>query len=249
VEGTLKQVHIGSAPLSAELWNKVSKWTGAGRVWNTYGITETGSWIAGPVNDELPLHRDGYVGKGWGAEIIVAPRDTTPSNIEAFQPIADCQRGEVWLRTPDVMAGYLQRPEESAKVLQGLWFRTGDIGYIEDGQLYLVGRVRSEINKGGIKISPEEIDIVLERHPAVSEACTFGFEDNVLGEDIGTCIVLIDETVRPLELALWVSSQMSDSKIPRRWYFVNEIPKTSRGKVNRADVLTYANSIKPTELT
>lgn len=240
-EKSLQQVHIGSAPLSADLWRAVAEWTGTSRVWNTYGITEVGSWVAGPVDNPSPQPRDGFVGRGWGSEILVAPDGADPASPSGFQAVPEGQTGHVWLRTPDLMANYLGLPDETNDVVRGVWFKTGDIGSMEKGQLILAGRVRNEINKGGIKISPEEIDLTLEQHPAVMEACTFARPDPMLGEDIGVCIVLGDsEAVGKDELAKWVARHLSDAKVPRHWYFVDEIPKTSRGKVNRRAVADFA---------
>lgn len=241
---SLQQVHIGSAPLSADLWRAVSEWTGTSRVWNTYGITEVGSWVAGPVDNPSPIPRDGFVGSGWGSEILIAPDGADPASPGGFQAVSEGQTGHVWLRTPDLMANYLDRPDETSDVMRGVWFKTGDIGSMEKGQLILAGRVRNEINKGGIKISPEEIDLTLERHPAVIEACTFARPDPMLGEDIGVCIIIEgNESAGKHDLAKWVARHLSDTKVPRHWYFVDEIPKTSRGKVNRQAVADFAATL------
>ena len=120
------------------------------------------------------------------------------------------------------------------------------MGYIDDrGRLYLTGRVRTEINKGGIKISPEELDHVIEGHAAISEACAFRIEDPVLGENIGICIVFNAGVKCPsvYELTRWCEGVMSDYKIPMRWYQVDSIPKTSRGKIKRSDVAQYCDCL------
>ncbi len=240
---TLEQVNIGSAPLSAELWRSVVEWTGITSVWNTYGITEVGSWVAGPVNNPSPTPKDGYVGKGWGCEILIAREGADPSSVEDFCAVPVGETGHVWLRSPELMAGYLNLHEETCDVVRGVWFKTGDLGAMHGGDLILAGRVRNEINKGGIKISPEEIDLVIERHPAVIEACSFAAKDAMLGEDIGVCVVFGDTRIDRQELLRWTSSHLSDAKIPRHWYFVDEIPKTSRGKVNRQAVAEFASGL------
>jgi len=240
---SLREVHIGSAPLSKELWSQVQEWTQIKRVWNTYGITETGSWVAGTSRDEVEPET-GLIGIGWDCEIRVSPIDNEGASTQPFSnepPV--CPQGEkgyVWLSTPCTMKEYLDREDLTRQVIFGSWFFTGDIGYIDaKGQLFLVGRVRNEINKGGIKISAEEIDLILEKHPAIFEACSFSVEDPVLGENVGVALVFnsgIDRFPTLNELMEWTSTMLSDYKVPAIWYCVGEIPKTSRGKIKRTDV-------------
>ncbi len=239
-QATLGQVHIGSAPLSADLWQRVQEWTGTPRVWNTYGITETGSWVAGPVDDPEPDPVDGLIGRGWNSRILVAPADAEPRALVARRPasLPAGEIGQVLLHTPDLMRGYLERPEETEQVVHGLWLRTGDLGYLDDrDRLVLVGRERNEVNKGGIKISPEEVDLALERHPEIAEACTFRVADDLLGEDLEVAIRLgAGSTLTATEVTRWVGGLLSAAKVPRAVHVVEEIPKTSRGKVNREQV-------------
>jgi acyl-coenzyme A synthetase/AMP-(fatty) acid ligase len=229
---TLRQVHIGSAPLGRELWLDVRRWTGTDRVWNTYGITETGSWIAGPAPSEpAPTPADGYIGVGWGADIAIGAAGEAQS--AAGEP------GPVRLRTEAIMREYLNRPDDTAAVLDDGWFATGDLGLLDErGHLHLTGRVRNEINKGGTKVSPEELDLVLERHPGLVEACVFGVDDDLLGQDIAACIVVAPGADRPRagELVRWTATQVSDVKVPRRWFVVDALPRSPRGKVLRSAV-------------
>lgn len=240
---TLRQVHIGSAPLSAELWHQVRDWTGTRRVWNTYGITETGSWVAGPVDDPEPEPADGLIGGGWHSQVLIVSADADPAALARGEvaPLPAGEVGQVLLRSPDLMTGYLDRPEETAGVVQGPWLSTGDLGRQDDaGRLILVGRQRNEVNKGGIKISPEEVDLVVERHPEVAEACTFRVPDELLGEDLEVAVVLRPgATTGPTEVTRWVGTQLAAAKVPRAVHVVAEIPKTARGKVNRDQVAAF----------
>ena len=146
------------------------------------------------------------------------------------------------------MKEYLNRPDLTQAVVQGSWFYTGDIGYLDEmGNLVLVGRARSEINKGGIKISPEEIDLALEKHPAIAEACSFGIKDDVLGENVAAAIVISEDRQESgvQDLVEFCSGLLSDYKIPATWFKVDNIPKTSRGKINRANVAEFCQSLSP----
>jgi len=115
------------------------------------------------------------------------------------------------------------------------WFLTGDIGFMDaQGRLVLRGRERDEINKGGMKIYPADIDAVVERFEQAADVCTFAIDDAIYGQTVGIAIVLNkrdDETVRALHK--WMTVHLAEHKLPSRWWIVDEIPRTSRGKINR----------------
>jgi len=245
---TLQQVNIGSAPFGSKLWKAVQKWSGTTQVWNTYGITETGSWLAGPKIGEEFEPEDGLIGYGWGTEIMI----TNVTDISALSDankisLPQGEKGYVWLRTPCLMHGYWNQEKDTQEVMQGSWFYTGDVGMIDErGRLILTGRERNEINKGGMKISPEELDIIFEKHPAILEACAFAIDDNIFGQNIGICLVFERERDKPSlsNLKKWSIKNVSDYKIPIIWYDVKTIPKTSRGKIKRDEVADYCKSLK-----
>jgi acyl-CoA synthetase (AMP-forming)/AMP-acid ligase II len=233
-KGTLQRVHVGSAPLSAALWTDIRKWTGTQHVCNAYGITETGSWVAGLEKADVPAE-DGLIGVGWGAVIRVLNTDETNQPLsEEFQ----CKTGEsgyVWLNTPALMRGYFRRDDLTAKAVVDGWFMTGDIGFLdEQGRLLLRGRERDEINKGGMKIYPSDIDAVVERYSAAGDVCAFALDDVIYGQAVGMAVVLNDakdESIRGLHA--WMKSHLAEHKMPSRWWVIDAIPRTSRGKINR----------------
>ena len=114
--GTLQRVHCGSAPLSAAAWEDIRKWTGTRQVCNTYGITETGSWVAG-LEDASVSAEDGLIGEGWGAVIKVLHTDDTTQPLKAEQRCATGESGYVWLNTPALMKGYFRRDDLTAKAV------------------------------------------------------------------------------------------------------------------------------------
>ena len=225
---TLRRVHIGSAPLSADLWNQVIDWTGIRNVVNMYGLTETANWVAG-ASGETHEPLDGLIGELWGGAAAVVDDQGDRS---------ETGEGEIVLRTPSCMTGYLKQPDLTDTVLRDGWFYTGDVGRIElGGILRLTGRKRTEINRAGIKVHPEEVDLLIERHPAVAEVCTFGVPDAVAGEIVGVAVRLEDgNEVNEQELRSWCSHQIRKEARPDRWFFVSQIPRTERGKVNRLSV-------------
>lgn len=246
---TLRRVHCGSAPLSASLWEDIRTWSGTRDVLNAYGITETGSWVAGTTGGEF-TPEDGLVGEPWGAVLRIRPTADTTAPLD---PVADCGVGEpgyIWLRTPALMKGYLDRDDLTAQVVADGWFLTGDIGLVDGhGRLYLRGRERDEINKGGLKIYPADIDAVVERFDRASDVCTFGLDDPVYGQNVGMAVVLVDRedgTIR--DLHEWLARHLAEHKMPVRWYLLDEIPRTSRGKVNRDAVKQACASVPPLDL-
>ena len=148
--------------------------------------------------------------------------------------IIDNGKGEIIIQSPSLMNGYLSLPDLTAKVLRDGYFYTGDIGEISDGVLRLAGRQKFEINKGGLKVNPEDIDILLETNVIIREACAFGMEDDFAGEVVGVAIVINEDSNFQLEsLKNWLGERLSREKLPTKWFLLDEISKTDRGKINR----------------
>jgi acyl-CoA synthetase (AMP-forming)/AMP-acid ligase II len=249
VGGTLERVFCGSAPLSATLWKGIQEWTGTREVWNAYGITETGSWLAGSSLDELAVE-DGFVGVGWGSIVRVLRSDTVEVPPGLAQECGPGEAGHVWVNTAGLMRGYLGRDDLTRRVVRDGWFSTGDIGLLDGrGLLYLRGREREEINKGGMKVYPGDIDSVVERFEQTSDVCAFAFEDALYGEDVGVAVVLrATEPAVLRELLAWARRHLAKHQLPRRWYLLDEIPRSSRGKVNRSAVARHCAALEPLDL-
>jgi acyl-CoA synthetase (AMP-forming)/AMP-acid ligase II len=153
--------------------------------------------------------------------------------------------GEVRVRGPTLMAGYLDEPELNRAAFIGEWFRTGDIGSLdEDGFLTLLGREKEMINRGGEKIAPAEVDAALMRHPAVLEAAAYAVPHPRLGEDVAAAVMLRPgAAVAPEELRAFLATQLAWFKIPRRIIFPQELPKGLTGKVQRQKLDTPHDDI------
>jgi acyl-CoA synthetase (AMP-forming)/AMP-acid ligase II/thioesterase domain-containing protein len=224
VRHSLIRVHVGSAPLSAALWSEIAAWSGADVV-NCYGITETANWIAGASSRTDGIN-EGLVGKMWGGSATV---------MNESGAVCDRGAGEILIRSGCLMSGYLKRQDlTDAAFVQG-WFRTGDLGSIDDqDRIWVTGRLKDEINRGGFKVQPAEVDSLLETHPAVAEACVFGIPDPMGGEAVAAAIRLVEnEPATALGLQAWCSERLRRAAVPEHWFFVSEIPRTARGKVSR----------------
>jgi len=244
--GTLQQVFVGSSPLSSHLWQLIYDWTGAQLVGNAYGITETASWLAGTSLSNIEPE-DGLIGVPWGSDIRILKDSSTERPVDDIEICPDGEQGFVWVRTPSLMQGYYQLEELTSKVIRQGWFSTGDIGLIDDRNLlFLKGREREEINKGGVKVYPTDIDATVEQYPAVTDVCSFGIKDHFYGETIGIAIVLKEGAEsEAVALRTWLAGRLTEYKLPSKWYVVPQIPRTSRGKINRQLVAQTCAKLKP----
>lgn len=246
---TLQRVFCGSAPLSAFLWKEIQQWTGANSVCNAYGITETGSWVAGTTVPGF-TPEDGLIGEPWGAVVKILTHQNTDHPPGLSQECKPGEEGTVWINTPALMKGYLGRDDLTRKVVSQGWFFTGDIGFLNDrGWLYLRGREREEINKGGTNVYPGDVDLVAERWEQTVDVCTFAFEDPLLGENVGIAFVLKGadkDTLR--NFVGHLRGQLGAHQMPQRWYQVEEIPRTSRGKVNRSMMGQICANLEPVDI-
>ena len=245
---TLEQVFCGSAPLSGTLWQSIKDWSGA-KVFNTYGITETGSWMAGTnVGEFTP--EDGLIGQAWGGNIRILRSKDTTIPLWMHEQAKTNETGYIWVNTPALMRGYLDRDDLTEQVVSHGWFFTGDMGLVDErGWIYLRGREREEINKGGMKIYPGDVDAVVESFPETLDVCTFGFEDPLYGENVGIALVLQSGDPDTLQqLSEWVLQRLGSHQIPLRWYVLDEITRTSRGKVNRDLVAKHCAGLTPIDI-
>lgn len=229
--GTLRRIHIGSAPLAADLWDQVAEWAGIRRVLNMYGITEAANWIGGhSLEDGAAV--DGLVGRPWGGTYAIL----SPGNV-----VEGTGRGPILASTPSRMIGYFEREDLNASAFAGPWFITGDHGEIDaSGNLRLEGRRQNEINRGGLKVPAEEVDLLLERHPDVVEACAFPIEDAIAGEIVGAAVVLAPEqNISESDLIGWCTGRIRSEAVPSRIFILKGLPRNDRGKLNR-DVVKRA---------
>jgi long-chain acyl-CoA synthetase len=144
--------------------------------------------------------------------------------------------GELWIRTPAVMDGYLDNPEETRAVLVDGWFRTGDLARVSpEGFVTIVGRVRERIKRGGYSVFPAEVESVLLAHPDVAEAAVAGVPDPALGEEVAAWVALRPGAAAGAEtLIVWCRERLAAFKYPRRVTLVEALPRSATGKVLKA---------------
>ena len=190
-----------------------------------YGMTE-----ASQISTNLPPpgpYKSGTVG--------IPPHDTVIIAGDNSDSLPSGQKGEIWVRGPNVIKGYLNGQELNQTAFSKGWFRTGDIGSLDkDGFLTIHDRIKELINRGSEKISPFEIEAIILKHPDVLEAVAFAVPHPRLGEDVAAAVVLRPgATLDTVEFRSFMSAHLSWNKVPRRVKIMESIPKGLGGKALR----------------
>ncbi|MGY4174137.1 AMP-binding protein [Bradyrhizobium sp. USDA 4529] len=221
---TLRFAMSGGAPLARAVQDGLQHALGV-PVLEHYGSSEAAQIAA----NQLPPgpNRPGTCGRPWPDTVAIVGEDGLP--------LAAGERGEIWIRGPTVTSGYLDAPELNQAAFTKGWFRTGDIGSLdEDGFLSLHGRLSELINRGGEKVSPAEIEAALLRHSAIAEAAAFAISHPRLGEDVAVAIIpQRGAQASAAELRLFLQRELASFKIPRRILTLDHLPKGVTGKVQR----------------
>ncbi|GAB4398783.1 MAG: o-succinylbenzoate--CoA ligase [Anaerolineales bacterium] len=191
----------------------------------TYGLTEAASQVATAPPD-LTRRKPGTAGKPllW-VELEIRTEDgcLLPPN----------EIGEIWTRSPMVMPGYLGQPP-----LPDGWLRTGDYGYLDtDGDLWVVQRRTDLIITGGENVYPAQVEAALAEHPAIAEVCVVGIPDAEWGQRVAAAVVLHPgAAATPNQLTAFARQTLAGYQTPRLWHFVNELPRTASGKIQRNEI-------------
>lgn len=227
----IKGAFSGSAPLPVEVIHDFEKMTGAVIV-EGFGMTETT-----PVT-----HVNPFAGGARKVGSVGLPISDTLCRIvdleEGTKDMPTGSSGELIVKGPQVMKGYLNRPEETANTLRDGWCYTGDIATMdEDGYFYIVDRKKDMIISGGFNIYPREIDEIFYEHPKVQEACSIGIPDPRRGENVKLFLVLKEgEEGTVEEFMAFAKSRLATYKLPAEIEFRPELPKSTVGKVLRKEL-------------
>ena len=222
---------LGSAPLAPNTLRRLQEKLPGATVSNGYGMTE-----AGPAYCSMPKEessrRIGSVGK-----------PMPPMEVRSVGPdgrvLAPGDVGEIHIRMPGREREYYNDPEATAATWEDGWLHTGDLGYVDDdGYLYIVGRQKEVIIRGGNNIYATDIEGVLLEHPGVQEAAVVGVAHEVLGEDVAAFAVLRPGTTLSVdELQGFCAERLADYKVPRRITFLETLPRNATGKVLKHELV------------
>jgi len=231
---SLRFIRSGTAALEPHLLTLLEDAVGV-PVLNGYGSTETG----GIARNTGECRKPGSVGRSSGVELQIMD---SCGNV-----LLPEREGEIEVRGPSVTSGYLDNPEANQSAFRDGWFRTGDIGHLDqDGFLFITGRLKELINRGGEKISPQDVEAVLMRHPAVADAAACAIPHATLGEEVAAALVLREGAcATEWELRQFAATQLAPFKVPRRILLVDSIPRTATGKPRRGILAEQLRSQKP----
>ncbi len=210
-------------PAVGERWQAMTRTP----IYQGYGLTETS-----PVATLNPFHRAKLASIGVpapGTDLRVVDADG--------RDVPQGEAGEILVKGPQVMQGYWQRPDETARVLKDGWLSTGDIGTMdEDGYFFIVDRKKDMILVSGFNVYPNEVEAVLAEHPGVADVAVVGAPDETTGETVCAYVVRKDDSVTAEVLKEHCRKSLTNYKIPRHVHFRDELPKSPVGKVLRKDL-------------
>ncbi|MDX1622213.1 MAG: AMP-binding protein [Nitriliruptorales bacterium] len=229
---SLAKVASGGAPVSPSIVDRFEKATGV-RILNIYGLTETTSPShLTPPGSAPPVDADsGALSVG----LPVPDADVHVVDLETGEDVQAGELGEIVIAGPMVVPGYWEKPEETEHAIPGGRLHTGDVGFMdEDGWFFIVDRKKDQINAGGYKIWPREVEDVLYEHPAVREAAVVGVPDEYRGETVKAFVALTSGAeATGDELVAFCKERMAAYKYPREVEILDELPKTPTGKFLR----------------
>jgi acyl-CoA synthetase (AMP-forming)/AMP-acid ligase II len=224
-ESGLEYIKVASAPTPVELAERFEARFGKGLLLETFGLTETTA-----ITTMNPLHaprKFGSIGQ------VVPPQELRIVDDEGNALPAD-RAGEIAIAGPTVMREYFRDPENTQRAMRGRWFQSGDIARMDaEGFVFIVGRKKEMILRGGENISPLEVEQIAQMHPGVREAAAVGLPDPIWGEVVGLCVVA-DAPLSSDDVAAFCRGHLSAFKVPERIMFVDTLPRNAMGKVLRA---------------
>lgn len=191
-----------------------------------YGLTETSPVVS--FNPSVEENRPGSIGKPiWGCRVRIKKEDGSFA--------APGEEGELVVRGQNVMKGYHNKPEATAQVMQGGWFHTGDLGYMDaDGFIFLTGLKKDMLIRSGMNVYPREIEDVLQAHPAIAEAAVVGMPDLVRGEEPKAFVVpRVGGGISEKEITTYCKEQLASYKCPRKIVLLEKLPRDGGGRVDK----------------
>jgi malonyl-CoA/methylmalonyl-CoA synthetase len=224
---SLRLLVSGSAPLPAVLWNAVREQTGK-EILERYGMSETIMLISNPYDGPRLPGTVGLPLPGVEARIVTEGKEAP-----------DGQIGEIQVRGPNVFSGYWNREDATRDAFVDDWFRTGDLATRDSaGYFTIAGRAKELIITGGYNVYPREVEEVLEEHPGLLEAAVVGIPSREWGEEVAAFLVPVARGAPPTEeeLVAWCRERLAAYKLPRRYSYIDRVPRNALGKIVRGEL-------------
>jgi long-chain acyl-CoA synthetase len=236
---SVRGVSYGGAPAPPDLVRRIRAAWPVGQPSNGYGLTETSSVTS--MNSGAD-----YIGKPESVgppvpvcDVAVLPEDYAKDEPDDSAPHGPDVRGELWIKGPNVVRGYWNRPEETAKTFSRGWLHTGDVARLDDENfIYIVDRAKDMIIRGGENVYSVQVEAALFEHPAVADCAVIGVPHETLGEEVGAVVVLRPGAkVTADELALHVKERLAGFMVPTHIWFRSEpLPRNPQGKVLKREL-------------
>lgn len=216
----------GSAPLPTTVHQQFLQQFGH-TILERYGMTEVGIVLSNPY---AGVHRPGTVGfPVSGAQFKIVDPHTTA-------PVAPQAVGELWIKGPSVIKGYLNKPQQTKETIIDGWLRSGDLAQLDaKGYYHIVGRHKDLIISGGMNIYPREIESLFLEHPAISDVAVVGIPDPDWGEKV-VAAVIVNQQTEPQQLQTYIRQYVSGYKTPKEIRIVNDFPRNALGKIQKAKI-------------
>ncbi|MFM8857195.1 MAG: AMP-binding protein [Actinomycetota bacterium] len=229
---TLRFIRCVAAPMNEDLWERAEHALGCPLL-HAYGMTEASPLVtATPFG--LAQRTPGSTGRSVGPEIRIVD--------EKDQPLGPGIEGSIQVRGANVFDGYEGEPELNQATFIDGWFRTGDLGYLDaDGELFVRGREKNMINRGGEKVNPMEVEDVLRRHPSVRDVAVFGLPHRRLGHIVAAAVTVTTD-VDSDDILVFATEVLSSHKVPAHILILDELPKLGVGKVDLARLVDISLS-------
>jgi long-chain acyl-CoA synthetase len=225
--GSVRYTFSAAASMALELVREWKAATGL-EIHEAYGMTESAAMVS---YNHYYHHKVGSVGTPVGT-VEVAILD------QGGQQVPQGQEGEICIQGPNIMLGYLGRPQETRSAFWGPWFRSGDLGYLDqEGYLFIVDRLKDMIISGGENVYPREVEELLYQRPEVEECAVVGLQDKEYGERVTAFIKLKPGArLEPLALKQFLKDNLAPYKVPKSFVAVDELPKSATGKILKRDL-------------
>lgn len=233
--GALKTFAYGASPMPLPLLREALKaWPDTDFI-QVYGLTEV-CGVATRLGPED--HRGGNEERMVSAGTPIQGVEVRIVDPDSLQDAPAGTQGEIWFRTPQLMKGYLNKPEATAEsITEDGWFRTGDIGRLDpDGYLFVEDRIKDMIITGGENVYSIEVERILAEHPAVVEVAVFGVPDEKWGEAVKAVVVLDGDGVAEAELIAWARQHLAAYKCPKSVDIIDALPRNPTGKIMKKDL-------------